>query len=94
MALKVFKIRRSGENDLMQFMTDVKPQIVQLVSENVNFTSREMHLVLTKQSFQSQQREKELNFSSITHGTGLQQYPTAQRFPDSSGHKTYGLDSI
>ena len=26
-ALKVFKIDGSGENDLMQFMTDIKPQI-------------------------------------------------------------------
>ena len=38
-ARKVFKITGSGENDLMQFMT-AKPQIDQLVSENVNRTSQ------------------------------------------------------
>ena len=46
-ALKVFKIDgSSGENDLMQFMTDIKPQIDQLVSENVNRTGRKMQLIL------------------------------------------------
>ena len=37
-ALKVYKIDGSGENDLMQFMTDVKPQLDKLVSENVTRT--------------------------------------------------------
>ena len=45
-ALKVFKIIGSGENDLLQFMTDVRPQIDQLVTENVNRTSQKMQLVL------------------------------------------------
>ena len=62
-ALKVFKLSGSGENDLMQFMTDVKPQIDQLVSENVNRTSQKMHLVL-RTELSNQQREKKLNFFS------------------------------
>ena len=45
-ALKVYKIDGSGENDLMQFMTDIKPQIDQLVSENVNRTARKLQLIL------------------------------------------------
>ena len=45
-ALKVYKIEGSGENDLMQFMTDIKPQIDQLVSENVNRTARKLQLIL------------------------------------------------
>ena len=45
-ALKVFKIDGSGENDLMQFMTDIKPQIDQLVSENVKRTARKLQLIL------------------------------------------------
>ena len=44
--LKVFKIKGSGENDLMQFMTDVKLQIDQLVSENANRTGRKLQLIL------------------------------------------------
>ena len=45
-ALKVFNIPASGEHDLLQFMTDTKPQIDQLVSENVNKTGRKLQLVL------------------------------------------------
>ena len=45
-ALKVLKIDGSGENDLMQFMTDVKPQLDKLVSENVTRTGRKIQLIL------------------------------------------------
>ena len=45
-ALKVFTIPGSGEHDLLQFMTGPKPQIDQLVSENVNKTGRKLQLVL------------------------------------------------
>ena len=44
-ALKVLKINGSGENDLMQFMTDVKPHIDQLVSENANRKGRKLQLI-------------------------------------------------
>ena len=64
-ALKVFKIIGSGENDLMQFMNDVKPQIDQLVSENVNHTSQKMHLVLrTELSKPTKGEETELYLRS------------------------------
>ena len=42
----MFNIPGSGEHDLLQFMTDTKPQIDQLVSENVNETGRKLQLVL------------------------------------------------
>ena len=45
-ALKVFKIIGSGDNDLMQFMTDMKPQFTKLVCENVTRTSRKVQLFL------------------------------------------------
>ena len=45
-ALKVYKIDGSGENDLMQFMTNVKPQLDKLVSENVTRTGRKIQLIL------------------------------------------------
>ena len=45
-ALEVFKIEGSNENDLMQFMTNVKPQLDQLVTENVTRTGRKMQLIL------------------------------------------------
>ena len=45
-ALKLYKIDGSGESDLMQFMTDVKPQIGQLVCENVTGFGQKLHLVL------------------------------------------------
>ena len=48
-ALMVFKIDGSGENDLMQFMTDVKPQIDRLVCENATRTGRKVQLVLRTQ---------------------------------------------
>ena len=64
-ALQVFKIIGSGENDLMQFMNDVKPQIDQLVSENVNHTSQKMHLVLrTELSKPTKGEETELYLRS------------------------------
>ena len=45
-ALKVFKIEGSNENDLMQLMSNLKPQLDQLVTENVTRTGREMQLIL------------------------------------------------
>ena len=45
-ALKVLKIDGSGENDLMQFTTDVKPQIDKLVCENVTRTGRTLQIRL------------------------------------------------
>ena len=67
-ALKVFKIDGSGENDLMQFMNDVKPQIDRLVCENVTRTGRKLQLV------PSRLKERKQNSSS-----GLQWYQcTAQ----------------
>ena len=45
-ALKVFKIEGSNENDLMQFMSNVKPQLDQLVTENVTRTGRKLQLIL------------------------------------------------
>ena len=45
-ALKVLKIDGSGENDLMQFATDVKPQIDKLVCENVTRTGRTLQIRL------------------------------------------------
>ena len=40
--LKVFKNAGSGENDLMKFMTEVKPNIDKLVCENVTQTGRKV----------------------------------------------------
>ena len=42
----MFNIPGSGEHDLLQFLTDTKPQIDQLVSENVNEAGRKLQLVL------------------------------------------------
>ena len=42
----MFQTPGSREHDLLQFMTDTKPQIDQLVAENVNKTGRKLQLVL------------------------------------------------
>ena len=76
-ALKVFKINGSGENDLMQFMTDVKPQIDQLVSENANRTGRKVQLILKVElSKPTKDEETELFLRSQmvpVYGTSLPQ---------------------
>ena len=68
-ALKVYEIDGSGENDLMQFMIDVKPQIDQLVCENVIRTGRKLQLVL-RTELSKPIKERKQNSSS-----GLQWYP-------------------
>ena len=44
-ALKVYSISGSGENDLLQFMMDAKPEIDKLVSENVNENAQKMQFI-------------------------------------------------
>ena len=48
-ALKVYSITGHGENDLLQFMMDAKPQIDRLVSENVNEIAQKMQFIATVQ---------------------------------------------
>ena len=67
-ALKVYKIDGSGESDLMQFMTDVKPQIDKFVCENVTPTGRKLQLIL-RTELSKPRKVKRQNFSS-----GLQWY--------------------
>ena len=43
--LKVYSIPGSGENDLLQFMMDVKPQIDKLVAENVNENAQKLQFI-------------------------------------------------
>ena len=43
--IEVLTIPGSYENDLLQFLTHVKPQIDVLVSENVNQTARNLHFI-------------------------------------------------
>ena len=76
-ALKVYKIDGSGENDLMQFMTDVKPQIDKLVCENVTRTGRKIQLILrTELSKPTKGEETELFLRSAmvpVYGNNLSQ---------------------
>ena len=51
----------------MQFMTDVKPQIDQLVSENANRTGRKMQLIL-KVELSKPTEDEETELSSVTNG--------------------------
>ena len=57
-ALKVYKIDGSGENDLMQFMTNVKPQFDKLISENVTRTGRKIQLILRTELSKSTKGEE------------------------------------
>ena len=80
-APEVFKINGSGENDLMPFMNDAKPQIDQLVSENANRRGRKLQLIF-KVELSKPTKETELFLRSHrvpVYGTSLPQdvFPSA-----------------
>ena len=75
-ALKVFKIEGTNENDLMQFMSNVKPQLDQLVTENVTRTGRIMQLILKVHLSKPLKETKLLYLRSLmvpVYGTSLPQ---------------------
>ena len=54
----------------MQFMTDVKPQIDQLVIENANRTGRKLQLIL-KVVLSKSTKDEESEHSSVTNGASV-----------------------